>query len=367
LADVEIIEFAVIGSGPAGLAAAAEAAHAGVKVTLIDENSRPGGQLFKQIHKFFGSENHGAGTRGIDLGRIHLERALAAGVDVRLDTVCWGITSDLELALWSGNATHRVKAQRVAIATGASENALAFPGWTLPGVMGAGAAQTMINLHRVLPGQHALMVGSGNVGLIVAYQMLQAGMDVAAVLEALPRVGGYAVHAAKIARAGVPVLTRHTISEVTGDGRVERATIVALGEDGRALPSLSRTLDVDVVCLAVGLTPLAELAWIAGCRFAYIPELGGHVPLHDESMESTVPGLYVAGDITGIEEASTAMEEGRLAGLSVALSLCRISRDEYDTRRMGIDRALAEIRQGPFGEKLGRAKAELLEQRKTAV
>lgn len=233
--------------------------------------------------------------------------------------------------------------------------------------MGAGAAQTMINLHRVLPGQHALMVGSGNVGLIVAYQMLQAGMDVAAVLEALPRVGGYAVHAAKIARAGVPVLTRHTISEVTGDGRVERATIVALGEDGRALPSLSRTLDVDVVCLAVGLTPLAELAWIAGCRFAYIPELGGHVPLHDESMESTVPGLYVAGDITGIEEASTAMEEGRLAGLSVALSLCRISRDEYDTRRMGIDRALAEIRQGPFGEKLGRAKAELLEQRKTAV
>ena len=97
---------------------------------------------------------------------------------------------------------HTIKAKKIVMATGASENALAFPGCTLPGVMGAGAAQTMINVNRVLPGQKIIMVGSGNVGLIVSYQLMQAGADVLALIEAAPKIGGYGVHAAKIRRAG---------------------------------------------------------------------------------------------------------------------------------------------------------------------
>ena len=144
------IEFGVVGGGPAGLSAAIEAAKCGVKVAVFDENERPGGQLFKQIHKFFGSKEHGAGIRGIDIGTQMLEDAEKYGVEVRLNTAVWGIFDGPQLGISSNQKVSRVSMKKVLLATGANENALAFPGWTLPGVMGGGAAQTMINIHRVL-------------------------------------------------------------------------------------------------------------------------------------------------------------------------------------------------------------------------
>jgi NADPH-dependent 2,4-dienoyl-CoA reductase/sulfur reductase-like enzyme len=162
-------ELAVVGGGPAGLSAAIEAARAGVKVVLIDENSKPGGQLFKQIHKFFGSAEHYAGVRGIDIGTKLLAEVEASGAEVMLASVVWGLFAGRELGVIRERKNLRLKADRIILATGASENALAFPGWTLPGVMGAGAIQTLVNVHRVLPGRRVLMVGSGNVGLIVSY------------------------------------------------------------------------------------------------------------------------------------------------------------------------------------------------------
>ena len=176
------VDLAVIGAGPAGLGGAIEAASHGVSVMLIDENARPGGQLFKQIHKFFGSREHGAGTRGLDLGTDLLEQARRAGVEVRLNTVAAGLFEGRTLALTCGERLFTLETDNILIATGATENALSFPGWTLPGVMGAGAAQTMMHLHRVKPGTRVLMVGSGNVGLIVSYQLLQA-------LSWVPRMG----------------------------------------------------------------------------------------------------------------------------------------------------------------------------------
>ena len=312
------VELAVVGGGPAGLSAAIEAARHGVKVAVFDENERPGGQLFKQIHKFFGSRDHGAGIRGIDVGSQLLQDAEKHGVDVRLNATVWGIFDGPQLGINANNKVSRVKAKKVLLATGATENALAFPGWTLPGVIGAGAAQTMINIHRVLPGKKILMVGSGNVGLIISYQLLQAGARVEALVEALPHITGYGVHASKLRRCGVPILTSHTIKEALGQERVERAVIAAVNDQFEPIASTEKTLDVDTVCLAVGLTPMAELAWLAGCRFTYLPELGGHVPLHDENMMTTMEGVYVAGDLTGIEEAHTAMEEGKVAGIAVA-------------------------------------------------
>ena len=168
-------ELAIVGAGPAGLAAAIEASSTGAKVTLVDENNRPGGQLFKQIHKFFGSREHYAGVRGFEIGSRLLEETKAKGVEVMLDTVAWGIFEGNTLGLVSDGKTIQLKPRKLILATGAMERPIVFPGWTLPGVMGAGAAQTLINLHRVLPGQRVLMVGSGNVGLIVSYQLLQAG------------------------------------------------------------------------------------------------------------------------------------------------------------------------------------------------
>jgi thioredoxin reductase len=342
-------DVAVIGAGPAGLSAAYQAATAGAEVLVIDENALPGGQLFKQIHKFFGSREHQAGVRGFDIGRQLLARVEASGAQVMLDSLVYGLMKDKTLGVISGGRNYSVEAGAIVIAAGAKENYLPFPGSTLPGVMGAGAAQTMINVHFVLPGQRIIMVGSGNVGLIVAYQLLQAGAEVAALVEAAPRIGGYGVHAGKIRRAGVPILVGHTVTKVWGEGQVEQAEIAALDEKRQVIPGSETAFDVDTVCLAVGLNPMTELVWMAGCAFGFIPAFGGHVPLHNADMETTVKGLYVAGDVTGVEEASSAMEEGHLAGVAAAQALGFLSDREAGTKKAEIWARLNSLRSGLFG------------------
>ena len=172
---MKIIEtdVAIIGAGAAGLSAAVEASSAGAKVLVIDENSRPGGQLFKQIHKFFGSSAHLAGVRGYEIGKQLLHQVEQSGAEVMLDSLAYGYFPKEGIGLIHNNRHYVVKAKKTILAAGAKENYMAFPGSTLPGVMGAGAAQTMVNINRVLPGKKVVMVGSGNVGLIVSYQLMR--------------------------------------------------------------------------------------------------------------------------------------------------------------------------------------------------
>jgi thioredoxin reductase len=335
-------------------------------VTLIDENAKPGGQLFKQIHKFFGSWEHRAGIRGIQIGEQLLEEAKKLNIDVWLNAEVCGIYRGSELWVVLNRTESRLmKAQAIVLATGATENAVSFQGWSLPGVMGAGAAQTMINLHRVLPGRRVLMIGSGNVGVIVSYQLLQAGADVAAIVEAAPNLGGYGVHTAKVRRAGVPFYTSHTVLEARGSDHVESAVIVQLDEKWQSVPNTEKEIEVDTICVAAGLTPLIELAAGAGCSTCYIPALGGHIPLHDEKMQTSLDSVYVAGDIAGVEEASTAMEEGRLAGIHAAAALGHYTADEERRRSEQIWRRLAILRSGPFGQKRQEAKNDILNARRS--
>ena len=354
-------DIAIVGAGSAGLSAAYQAATAGAKVLVIDENRLPGGQLFKQIHKFFGSRAHKAGTRGYVIGRELLEKVEESGAEVWLDALVYGMQKDRSLGVIRNGKHIIVEAKVVIVATGAKENYMAFPGSTLPGVMGAGAAQTMINVNRVLPGERILMVGSGNVGLIVSYQLMQAGADVLALVEGAPKIGGYGVHAGKIRRAGVPFYLSHTIKAVTGNGKVERAEIVEVDSHWNEIPGTEKVFDVDTVCLAVGLNPMTELLWMAGCEFCFIPAFGGHVPMHDHNMETTVKGLYVAGDVTGVEEASSAMEEGNLAGVSAALALGFLTAEEAAAKKAEIEERLDILRSGMFGEKRRTAKEQQLD------
>ncbi len=349
-----------IGAGPAGLAAAIEAARAGVEVTVFDENALPGGQLFKQIHKFFGSKEHRAKERGFSIGRSLLEEAESLGVEVVLEAVVLGLYEGKVLNVMVRDRVEPVYAQKILIATGASENMIPFPGWTLPGVIGAGAAQTMANLHGVKPGERLLMVGSGNVGVVVAYQMLQAGCRVEAVIDAAPEIGGYGVHAAKVARQGVPFMMSHTIKKALGTDRVEAAVLIRLDEKWRPVPGTEQTLEVDTICLAVGLNPTTALARMAGCRMTYVPALGGNVPAHDRNQETSVPGLYVAGDVSGIEEASSAIVEGRLAGLAAARSLGYLEEADFRAKQSENIKAMSGLRSGPFGDKRREGKEAML-------
>lgn len=341
-------DIAIVGAGPAGLAVACEAAQiVGSKVIVFDENNYPGGQLTKQIHKFFGSSEHLASIRGIDIGKKLFDKALSLGVDVRLNTLVWGYFEG-QLAVVFNDQVEMVRAKKIIVATGAYENILSFPGWTLPGVMGAGGAQTMMNLHRVLPGKKILMVGGGNVGLIVTYQLLQAGAEVVCVVETGPEIGGYQVHAAKIKRLGVPILTRHTVKEALGKDRVEKVVITQVDENWATLSNTEQELDVDTICLSVGLTPLTELLWLIGCKMKYVSDLGGYIPVHDKNMETSVLGVYVVGDVTGIEEASIAMEEGRIAGIAAAESLGYVTTSKARDIQIKAEKNLIELRLKPF-------------------
>ncbi|MDN5298902.1 MAG: hypothetical protein PWP51_1455, partial [Clostridiales bacterium] len=305
---MERYELIVVGAGPAGLSAAIEAAKAGMKTVVFDENAKPGGQLFKQIHKFFGSKEHKAKIRGYNIGETLLREAETCGVEVVLNATVAGVYEGRELTVMQGDSIKHFKGDSIVVATGASENMVTFPGWTLPGVIGAGAAQTMMNLHGIKPGSRVLMLGTGNVGLVVSYQLLQAGCEVVALVDASKKIGGYGVHAAKVARTGVPFYLSHTIVAVHGEDYVKGVTIGEVDATWQVIPGSEKTFDVDTVCLAVGLSPMAQLVKSAGC------EMNGIVPAVDAYGATSVPGIYAAGDVSGIEEASSAMIEGRIAG-----------------------------------------------------
>ena len=136
--------------------------------------------------------------------------------------------------------------------------------------------------------------------------------------------------------------------------------IVEVGPGFVPIPGTEKTFEVDTVCLAVGLNPMTELIWMAGCEFCFIPAFGGHVPLHDANMETTVPGLYVAGDVTGVEEASSAMEEGNMAGVAAAEALGFLSADEAAAKKAEIKSRLDTLRSGMFGERRRTAKEQQL-------
>lgn len=346
---IERYDMIVIGAGPAGLSAAIEAAKHGMKPIVFDENARPGGQLFKQIHKFFGSKEHKAKIRGFKIGEELLAEAEEYGVKVVLNATVVGLYPEKEVTVKIGDEVKHYKGDSVLVATGASENMVNFKGWTLPGVIGAGAAQTMMNLHHIKPGNRVLMLGSGNVGLVVSFQLLQAGCEVVALADAAPRVGGYGVHAAKVARCGVPFYLSHTIVEAEGEDHVTGVTIGQVGPDWKVIPGTEKHFDVDTICLAVGLSPMAQLLKQAGVEMA--DTKGGHVPVCEEDGATSVPGIYAAGDVSGIEEASSAMIEGRMSGVAIACYLGYLTEEEKAKRMEELEAALDTLRQGMFAPK----------------
>ena len=358
IVDVDIL---VVGAGPAGMCASIEAANQGATILLVDENLCVGGQLIKQTHKFFGSKYERAGVRGIqiakDLENEIKELEKKGKVTLMLDSTVIGYYEGKKNKFKFGimkrveykSTLYEIDCKAVIFTCGAMENMLLFPGNDLPGVYGAGSVQTLMNVYGVKPGEKVIMVGAGNVGLIVSYQLIQAGIKVDRLVEAAPVIGGYHVHAAKLRRCGVPIYTSHSIKEVYGDGKVEGALIVKLDENWQPIKGSEKKVDCDTVCLAVGLTPSTRLLSQLGVEMELVPEAGGFVALHDDSMQTTVKGVYVAGDSSGIEEASTAMIEGKIAGVSAAFLL------GYDKNAKALKKKyieeLEKLREGPFGEK----------------
>lgn len=292
----------VVGGGPAGLSAALELASHGVGVILCDDKPALGGKLDLQTHNFFGSvEECYAGRRGTEIGRLLEDQVRAQPrIDVWTDSPAVGVFQDGVVGVVKQGHFTVVKPKSLLVATGAREKMLAFPGADLPGVYGGGAFQTLVNRDLVKPSKRLLIVGGGNVGLIVAYQALQAGIDVVALVEILPQVGGYKVHRDKIVRLGVPVYTSYTILRAEGKDQVERVIAARVDDRLRPIEGTEVVFEVDTVLIAVGLSPLNEL-------FEEGRRLGMRV--------------YSAGDAHEIAEASAAMFSGRIVARTILRDL----------------------------------------------
>lgn len=344
-------DICVVGGGPAGLEAGIVAKELGANIIIIDDNPVLGGQLIKQTHKFFGSKAHYCGVRGIDIAKILTDMVDELKIDILDNATVVGYYDDDTLGILRKDKLFQMKAKTYIFAAGASENMLAFENSDLPGVYGAGAVQTMMNVYGVVPGKKALVIGSGNIGLIVPYQLLQSGVEVAVIIEILDKVGGYYVHAAKIKRAGVPIYLKHTIIKAKGKDCVEAAVITQVGDKFECLEGTEKTIECDMILIAIGLSPLCELLYQAGCRVDYVPELGGNVPYHNESMMTSKSHIFVCGDLACIEEASTAMLEGKIAGAKAYEALYGENKKSNQIVQQA-NKELLMIRSSPFEERI---------------
>lgn len=337
-------DLAVVGAGPAGLAAAVAAAGLGLRVTLLDAGERPGGQYYRHPAPGLGAARPEALHHGwADFASR--EAALRAHVSAGRITYLpqhhvWTVTPERGGSAWTlhavagpDEAAATVRARSVLLATGAYERQLPFPGWTLPGVVGAGGAQAMLKGGLVLPGSRVVVAGSGPLLLAVAGSLAAAGARVPAVVEAAA-YSGYAAHVpallrnpGKLAegatyggallRHGVRLLTRHAVTEAHGTDRVEAVTVARLDRDWRPLPGTARRIPCDAVAVGHGLVPQLELATALGCATLTSPDATVALEL-DAEQRASVPGIWAAGETGGIGGAQLALAEGEIAAHAVA-------------------------------------------------
>jgi sarcosine oxidase, subunit alpha len=353
------VDVCVIGAGPAGLGASTVLARFGLRVVVVDEAPEPGGRLLGQLHRI-GRRNDAFHQDGWWHGRriaaMLAEEATKAGVTFLQGASVWGIYPGWQVCI-TGDEPRIIEAERLIIATGASEVPLPMPGWTLPGVMTIGAAQVLATQHRVRPGRNGIVVGINPLSLAIAHELHLAGTEVAAIVNVPPgplsppgqkpaaviaelarashlapsrllRIGGRLgtnSWAARIAVRlqpptglrvwGMPLNPRRAATAILGSRQVEGVVLADLSPEGEV--GSSREIAVDAVFLAGGLRPLSELAMLAGCHMIAAPDLGGTIPLHGPALETTAPGVWVAGNVAGIESAAVALAQGRLAAIAI--------------------------------------------------
>lgn len=375
-------DLAVVGAGPAGLAAAVTAAGLGLRVTVLDAGDRPGGQFYRHPAPGLGAARPEAlhhGWAAFAAREAALRAHESAGRIIYLPGHhVWTVVpheGGWTLHAVAGHAPEEraasVTARAVLIATGAYERQLPFPGWTLPGVVGAGGAQAMLKGGLVLPGRRVVVSGSGPLLLAVAGSLAAAGATVPAVVEAatytayagripaLLRNPGKLVEAATyggaLARHRVRLLTRHAVTEAHGTDRVEAVTVARLDRDWRPLPGTARRIPCDALAVGHGLVPQLELATALGCATRISPD--GTVALEvDAAQRTSVPGVWSAGETGGIGGAELAMTEGELAAHSIAAALCGAPSPAAPGAPTG---SAGEARRGSRVPRLARRRARL--------
>ena len=355
----------VVGAGPGGLAAAAAAAEAGADVLLVDERAKLGGQYFKQPSDAFDVDEQ-ALDKQYRQGRELAARVERAGVTVLKGAQVWGATSARELFAVGGGRSYTLNPRRLVLATGAYERGVPLPGWTLPGFMTTGAAQTLMRAYQVLPGQRVLVSGNGPLNVQVAAEAVRAGATVVALCESAratsparaAAAAAMATTAPDLMRDGlgylrtlrgarVPVLFGHSVVRAEGDGRVERAVVARLDAGGFPVPGSERAFDVDAVCAGYGFLPSNELARALGVEHVYDARKGQLAAVRGPDGRTSLDGVWVVGDSGGTGGARLALAVGLLAGAAAAGAAAPRGAERARRRYQRFQRALWRLYAAP--------------------
>ncbi|MEP6812848.1 MAG: FAD-dependent oxidoreductase, partial [Actinomycetota bacterium] len=357
-------DLLIVGGGPAGLAAAAEAAQSGLDVCLVDERPTFGGQIYKQPGPGFRVRRPAALGRDFLRGRALIDAAERSGATLLPRTSVVSVRGATAVLVEDGGGARTVEARRLLLAPGAYDRPVVFPGWTLPGVITAGGAQTLVKTQRVLPGKQIVFAGSGPLALAFPAQLRGYGANVTMVLEAGPPPGVRDVarllraargnesllrdavaYRAQLARARVPLRYRRVIVRAEGDERVEAVVHARADSAWRPIAGTEERVASDTLCIGYGFFPSVELLRLAVCELGYDEDRGGPVAVRDAWMRTSCPDVFAAGDGTGVAGSYVAIDEGRLAALGVAQDL-------------GAVRAVdAELRAAPIRTRLRRKEA----------
>jgi thioredoxin reductase len=353
-------DIAVLGAGPAGLAAGLVAGQAGAKVVIVDAFPEAGGQYYMQ------PANDEPGDERARLGREAIAATRRANVTLLTGTEIFAAYPAFSLYGSGAQGPVRISAKAVIVATGAHDRTVAFPGWTLPGVMTAGGGQRLAKVNSVLPGRRVAIAGSGPFLLAVAQSLLRKGASIAAVIEARKTSLALALHLAayperwaeawalfRSVRAGVDrMIHGKVVCEAIGSDRV---TGIRLTEPGNGSSELIE--GIDALLVSYGFQPAIDLTSLLGCTHSFDDDLGGWFVDHTaDSGLTSVSGVYAAGETLGVAGAAPAALTGELAGLSAALSVGQaVDGDRIESIRRRLARARA------FGHGLGRLYAPLPE------
>ncbi|GAB6099130.1 FAD-dependent oxidoreductase [Halanaerocella petrolearia] len=317
-------QLVVVGGGPAGLAAAQSAYDQGIEdILIIERDFELGGILQQCIHNGFGLHYFGEELTGPEYAQQFMENVKERGVDIKLDTMVLEVTPDKRVyAINSDEGMLEINAQAVILAMGCRERtreAIDIPGSRPAGVYSAGTAQRYINMEQRMPGEKVVILGSGDIGLIMARRMHLEGADVEAVLEIMPFSGGLTRNIVQcLDDFDIPLRMQQTVTEIHGKDRVEGVTVAEVDDNFKPIPDTEYEIECDTLLLSVGLIPENELSIEAGVELH--DTTGG--PIVNEGRETNIEGIFACGNVLHVHDlVDWVTEESMIAGKTAALYL----------------------------------------------